>query len=79
MTGTMATKAFWEKPNPRKKSTPLTPAQKSAAKKRAAAAGRKYPNLVDNAAVAKKPRKPRRHPDMGIYAVPPSKRRPGKA
>lgn len=47
----MKAKPFWEKKNPRKKSTPLTPAQKAAAKKRAKAAGRPYPNLVDNAAV----------------------------
>ena len=47
-------KAFWDKKNPKKKSTPLTPAQKAAAKARAKAAGRRYPNLVDNAAVAKK-------------------------
>jgi hypothetical protein len=47
-------KAFWDKKNPKKKSTKLTPAQKSAAKKRAKAAGRPYPNLVDNAAVLKK-------------------------
>ena len=47
-------KAFWDKKNPKKKSTPLTPAQKTAAKARAKAAGRRYPNLVDNAAVAKK-------------------------
>jgi hypothetical protein len=46
--------AFWDKKNPKKKSTPLTPAQKAAAKARAKAAGRRYPNLVDNAAVAKK-------------------------
>lgn len=47
-------KAFWDKKNPKKKSTKLTPAQKAAAKKRAKAAGRPYPNLVDNAAVVKK-------------------------
>jgi hypothetical protein len=47
-------KAFWDRKNPKKKSTKLTPAQKSAAKKRAKAAGRPYPNLVDNAAVLKK-------------------------
>jgi hypothetical protein len=47
-------KAFWDKKNPNKKSKPLTPAQKSAAKKRAKAAGRPYPNLVDNAAVKRK-------------------------
>jgi len=49
-------KAFWDKPNPKKKSTKLTPEKKSAAKARAKAAGRPYPNLVDNAAVAKKRR-----------------------
>jgi hypothetical protein len=49
-----AKKAFWDKKNPKKTSKTLTPAQKSAAKARAKAAGRKYPNLVDNAAVLKK-------------------------
>ena len=47
-------KAFWDKPNPKKKSKALTPAQKARAKARAKAAGRPYPNLVDNAAVRKK-------------------------
>lgn len=47
----MKAKAFWDKPNPKKKSAPLTAAQKASAKKRAKAAGRPYPNLVDNAAV----------------------------
>lgn len=47
-------KKFWEKDNPKKESKKLTPAQKSAAKKRAKAAGRPYPNLVDNAAVSRK-------------------------
>jgi len=46
-------KAFWNTKNPKKKSTPLTAAQKAAAKKRAAKAGRPYPNLVDNAAVSR--------------------------
>ena len=50
----MKKKAFWETENPKKKSKKLTPAQKSAAKKRAKAAGRPWPNLIDNAAVAKK-------------------------
>lgn len=45
-----AGKAFWDKPNPKKKSTPLTAAKKSAAKARAKKAGRPYPNLVDNSA-----------------------------
>ena len=46
--------AFWDKPNPKKKSKALTPARKTAAKARAKAAGRPYPNLVDNAAVSRK-------------------------
>jgi hypothetical protein len=46
--------AFWDKKNPKKTSKALTPAQKVAAKKRAQAAGRPYPNLVDNAAVSRK-------------------------
>jgi hypothetical protein len=49
-------KAFWDKPNPKKKSKPLSASQKSAAKRRAKAAGRPYPNLVDNAAVKRKSR-----------------------
>jgi len=47
-------KEFWDKKNPNKKSTPLTPVQKTAAKARAKAAGRPYPNLVDNAAAKRK-------------------------
>ena len=47
----MKKKAFWDQKNPKKKSTKLTPTQKAKAKARAKAAGRKYPNLVDNAAV----------------------------
>lgn len=47
-------KAFWDKKNPKKTSKKLTPAQKAAAKKRAKAAGRPYPNLIDNAAAARK-------------------------
>jgi hypothetical protein len=46
-------KAFWDKKNPKKTSTKLTPAQKTAAKARAKKAGRPYPNLVDNAAAAR--------------------------
>ena len=46
--------AFWDKPNPNRKSKPLTLAQKAAAKARAKAAGRPYPNLVDNAAAKRK-------------------------
>ena len=52
--GEMVKKAFWDTKNPKKTSKKLTPTQKAAAKKRAKAAGRPYPNLVDNAAVAKK-------------------------
>jgi hypothetical protein len=47
-------KAFWDKKNPKKISSKLTPAQKTAAKARAKAAGRPYPNLVDNAAASRK-------------------------
>jgi hypothetical protein len=50
-------KPFWETKNPKKKSTKLTPAQKNAAKARAKAAGRPYPNLIDNAAAARKKKK----------------------
>ena len=53
----MKKKAFWETENPKKKSKKLSPEQKAAAKARAKAAGRKYPNLVDNAAVAKRKKK----------------------
>ena len=42
-------KQFWDKKNPNKKSKPLTDRQKAAAKRRAADAGRRWPNLVDNA------------------------------
>ena len=47
-------KDVWDKPNPKKKSSKLTPAKKAAAKARAKAAGRPYPNLIDNMAVARK-------------------------
>jgi hypothetical protein len=43
-----AKKQVWDKPNPKKKSTPLTAAQKAKAKAAAKKAGRPYPNLVDN-------------------------------
>ena len=43
----------WDKPNPVKKHKKLSPAQKSKAKARAKAAGRKYPNMVDNIWAAK--------------------------
>jgi hypothetical protein len=47
-------KAFWNTKNPKKKSNKLSPAQLLAAKKSAKAAGRPYPNLVDNAAASRK-------------------------
>ena len=51
----MATsKKVWDKPNPKRKSKPLTASQKAAAKARAQKAGRPYPNLIDNMAVSKK-------------------------
>jgi len=43
----------WDEPNPKKTHKKLSPSQKSRAKARAKAAGRPYPNLVDNMAVAK--------------------------
>lgn len=50
-------KEFWDKPNPKKSSKKLSADQKSKAKARAKAAGRPYPNLVDNAAAARKKKK----------------------
>jgi hypothetical protein len=50
----MKKKPVWDKPNPKKESKPLTPMQKAAAKKRAKAAGRPYPNLIDNMAAGRK-------------------------
>ncbi len=49
-------KPVWEKRRPASlgKPTPLSPQKKAAAKARAKAAGRSYPNLVDNMAMAKK-------------------------
>jgi len=47
--------AFWKKPAPEgEKPTALSSKQKAQAKARAKAAGRPYPNLVDNSAVARK-------------------------
>jgi len=47
-------KEVWDKPMPdSKKKGSLTPAQKSRAKARAKAAGRPYPNMVDNMAVSR--------------------------
>ena len=46
----------WDKPRPKGLGSPkkLSPAKKSAAKTAAKAAGRPYPNLVDNMRAAKK-------------------------
>jgi hypothetical protein len=48
--------AVWDKPRPKGlgKPTKLSPAKKSAAKAAAKAAGRPYPNLVDNMRMARK-------------------------
>jgi len=49
-------KPVWEKARPKSLGAPkkLAPAKKSAAKAMAKAAGRPYPNLVDNMRAAKK-------------------------
>jgi hypothetical protein len=47
-------KPVWEKPDPTKKDKPLSDKKKAAAKAKAKAAGRPYPNLVDNMNAAKK-------------------------
>ena len=47
-------KPIWEKKNPKRKHKKLSPAQKAKAKKLAKRAGRRYPNMVDNARVARK-------------------------
>ena len=48
--------AVWDKPRPKDLGKPkkLSPAKKSAAKAAAKAAGRPYPNLVDNMRMARK-------------------------
>ena len=46
-------KEVWDKPNPKKTHKHLSPSQIARAKARAKAAGRPYPNLIDNMAVAK--------------------------
>ena len=43
----------WDKPNPVKKHTKLTPAKKAKAKAMAKAGGRPYPNMVDNIRAAR--------------------------
>ena len=46
----------WDKPRPKKlgKSKPMSPEKKSKAKAMAKAAGRPYPNLIDNMRAARK-------------------------
>jgi len=41
-------KPVWETPNPKKNSSPMSAKKVAAARARAKAAGRRYPNLVDN-------------------------------
>jgi hypothetical protein len=43
----------WDTPNPAKKHKKLSPAKKAKAKTAAKAAGRPYPNLIDNMRMAK--------------------------
>jgi len=43
----------WDTPNPAKKHKKLSPGKKAAAKAAAKAAGRPYPNLVDNMRMSK--------------------------
>lgn len=50
-------KPVWETKDPTKKDKKLPPKKKSAAKARAKAAGRPYPNLIDNMAAARKKKK----------------------
>ena len=53
-----ADKPVWKKPAPKTAShTKLTETQKKEAKSRAKKAGRDYPNLVDNIAMARKSKK----------------------
>lgn len=53
----MSKKPVWETKDPSKKDKKLSPKKKSAAKARAKAAGRPYPNLIDNMAAARKKKK----------------------
>jgi hypothetical protein len=47
-------KQVWDTPDPTKQDKKLSPKQKSSAKAMAKAAGRPYPNLVDNMRAGKK-------------------------
>jgi hypothetical protein len=46
--------AVWDTPSPSKKPKKLSPKKKSSAKAMAKAAGRPYPNLIDNMRASKK-------------------------
>ena len=48
----------WKRPKPKstRTSSPLSAAQKDAARQRADEAGRRYPNLVDNMWAARQPK-----------------------
>ena len=59
MTARSDSRPPWKRKKPKKHSRPLSPKQKSRARARARAAGRKYPNLVDNMAVARKRKRTR--------------------
>jgi len=50
-------KKVWNTPDPTKKDKKLSPKQKASAKAMAKAAGRPYPNLVDNMRAARKAKK----------------------
>jgi hypothetical protein len=54
MTSRSSSPPPWKRKNPKSKSRKLTKRQRHEARTRARAAGRKYPNLVDNMAVARK-------------------------
>jgi hypothetical protein len=47
---------LWDRKNPRRRHKKLSPADKAKAKRLAKKAGRPYPNMVDNARVARKKR-----------------------
>ena len=44
----------WKSPKPKGRKMKLTPEQIQEARERAEQAGRRYPNLIDNMAIAKK-------------------------
>lgn len=48
-----ASKPFWKRPRPSQPKRRLTEAQRRRAREAARRAGRRYPNLVDNARVAR--------------------------